>query len=236
MQRRFFISDSDLKGILLLSDGDVHHIKTVLRLRPGDHITVCNGQGWEADCRLDDNLRPIAEKIVPSIGEPGSKISLYSSISKGERFEWLLQKAVELGVAQITPVISERCIVPFPEEKKIERWAKIIKSAAEQSRRGRIPRLCKPLLLPQAAKEAEGLRIFCYEEEKEQTLYGILHRNNTDSISIFTGPEGGYTPEEAALCKAQGWMPVSLGERILRSETAPLLVLSAVIYERMGLV
>jgi len=233
MYHRFFTETENLTGNLCLCEEDGHHIKNVLRLRPGAVIIVCNGKGFEAECRLDGSLSPVARDVFPSKGEPDGALHIYPSVAKGERFEWLLQKAVELGATDITPVLSERCIVPAPEAKKMQRWKRIVKSAAEQSGRGIIPRLHDSKPFEGVARIAEGLRLFCYEEEQKKAICVLLSQNKTNSISILTGPEGGYTPGEAALCLANGWEAVSLGERILRCETAPLFVLAAIGYERM---
>jgi 16S rRNA (uracil1498-N3)-methyltransferase len=137
----------------------------------------------------------------------------------------MLQKAAELGASTITPVLSERCVANAISASKRERFMKILRSAAEQSGRGQIPELSCVSSFNKAVKDAPGLRVFCYEEERAVSLRDAL---TAGEISVLTGPEGGYTPEEARLAIENGWQPVSLGRTVLRCETAPLMVLSAV--------
>jgi 16S rRNA (uracil1498-N3)-methyltransferase len=196
-------------------------------MRGGDGLILCDGNGLEARCTLTADRHAVVREIFSSRGELPAPIHLYPSLSKGERFEWMLQKAAELGASTITPVLSERCVVSSLSGGKRERMLKILRSAAEQSGRGRIPELLEVLPFPQAVKDAPGLRIFCYEEERTVSLRKALSGELT-KISALTGPEGGYTAEEAHLAAGNGWQPVSLGKTILRCETAPLMVLSAV--------
>jgi 16S rRNA (uracil1498-N3)-methyltransferase len=199
-------------------------------MREGDGIILCDGNGLEALCALAPGPRAVVKEIFPSQGEFPAPVHLYPSLSKGERFEWMLQKAAELGASTITPVLSERCVTNSLSAGKRERFLKILRSAAEQSGRGRIPELLPCVPFEQAVKDAPGLRIFCYEEERAVSLREVL---SNGEISVLTGPEGGYTPEEARLAVEGGWRPVSLGRTVLRCETAPLMVLSAVSFMNM---
>ncbi|MCL2083533.1 MAG: 16S rRNA (uracil(1498)-N(3))-methyltransferase [Oscillospiraceae bacterium] len=233
MVHRFFCEIPLSEGVVPLPDGLRHHACNVLRMRKGEPLILCDGKGHDAECRLLENgtAEVISISDCPEQSKPS--IHIYPSVSKGERFEWLLQKSVELGVTDITPVLSSRCIAAAPEDKKLMRWQKIIRAAAEQSGRGRIPRLHGVVNFDVALEKKSGLLIFCYEGGGDVSLKVLLGGNFPDSISVLTGPEGGYSHQEAELCKNQGWQAVSLGRRILRCETAPLFVLSAIGYELM---
>ena len=214
-----------LFGTVALSGEDSRHIFGALRMREGDTLILCDGNGLEARCVLTADGHAAVKETFPSKGEFSRPVHIYPSVSKGERFEWMLQKATELGASTITPVLSQRCISTGISKGKRERCQKILRSAAEQSIRGRIPLLLDVLPFEQAVKEAPGLRIFCYEDERTVSLREAL---SDGEISVMTGPEGGYTPEEARLAADNGWRSVSLGKTVLRCETAPLMVLSAV--------
>ena len=221
------IPGAELSESILLSEADGRHIVQALRLREGDRLIIADGNGREAVCALTSERRAAVLEVTPSRGEPLIPVHLYPSLSKGERFEWLLQKAAELGAVSITPVLSERCVAGLPSPGKLERFRRILRSAAEQSGRGIIPELRQPSTYHAAADAARGLRVFCYEEEKTVPLKSALDKI-AGEVSVLTGPEGGYTPEEDAYAAQNGWQPVSLGNTILRCETAPLMVLSAI--------
>ncbi|MDR1692784.1 MAG: 16S rRNA (uracil(1498)-N(3))-methyltransferase [Oscillospiraceae bacterium] len=230
---RLIIGDLPKAGRILLDPEEARHLST-LRMRVGDSVVLCDGRGSEALCCLTApgeadilELRPSEREdyIVP--------VHLYPSVSKGERFEWTLQKATELGVASVTPVISERCVAGVPSADRMERFKKIIRSAAEQSGRSWLPELLAPIPFAEAAQAAEGVKLFCYEEETEGSLKGALRAPIRSPVSVLTGPEGGYTPEEARLAGENGFQSVSLGRGILRCETAPLMVLSVIRFIEM---
>jgi 16S rRNA (uracil1498-N3)-methyltransferase len=201
-------------------------------MREGDCAVICDGNGLEARCTLTADCCAVVGETFPSGGELPSPVHLYPSLAKGERFEWMLQKAAELGASAITPVLSERCVSSEISQSKRVRYIKILRSAAEQSGRGKIPDLLEALPFKQAVESAAGLRIFCYEEERTLSLRKALSGRFTE-LSALTGPEGGYTPQEARLAAENGWKPVSLGNTVLRCETAPLMVLSAVKFLNM---
>lgn len=232
MEPRIILEGITLSGIVRLPPAEERHIFSSLRMREGNSLIISDGNGREARCVLSDQREAvIAEMLVPQ-GEPEIEIHLYPSIAKGERFEWMLQKSVELGVSSITPVLSERCIAGAPSEDKRERWLKIMRGAAEQCGRNRIPKMRNTLVYKEVITTAQGLRLFCYEEERSVNIKRAL-RVIAPAISLLTGPEGGYTQEEAQLAMRNGWQSVSLGTRILRCETAPLAALAAIQYEFM---
>ncbi|MCL1807302.1 MAG: 16S rRNA (uracil(1498)-N(3))-methyltransferase [Oscillospiraceae bacterium] len=232
MNPRLIIPGVVLQGTVPLSEEDRRHIVQVLRMREGDRLILCDGNGLEALCSLTAGREATVLETYPSQGEDTFSIHLYPSLSKGERFEWMLQKAAELGAVSITPVLSSRCIAASPSEEKIKRYRKILHSAAEQSGRGKLPLLRNPLLFRDAVLVKHHLPLFCYEEESTVTLKAGL--TESVDIAIMTGPEGGYAPEEAERAGQCGWKAVSLGNTILRCETAPLMALSAIRYHHMS--
>jgi 16S rRNA (uracil1498-N3)-methyltransferase len=233
MEPRLILPGVALSGAICLSEEDGRHIFQALRLREGDRVVIADGNGREALCALSAGRKAVVLETLPSLGEPLSPTHLYPSLSKGERFEWMLQKAAELGAASVTPVLSERCVAGSPAAGKLDRYHRILRSAAEQSGRGVIPELRAVLPFRDAVAAAPGLRIFCYEEERAVTLRSVFREGVRES-SVLTGPEGGYTPEEAGFAAENGWQPVSLGNTVLRCETAPVMVLSAIKYVSMS--
>ncbi len=236
---RIFIKKEDITGDRITVTGaDSVHLASALRVRTDEKIVCCDGEGTDYLCTVI-SASPKETVLqtdgrIPSSSEPPYRVRLYQSLPKGDKFELVIQKAVELGVYSVTPVLSERCI-SRPDaaalEKKRQRWQSISREAAQQSGRGVIPRICPAQTFSSALKDLpEGsLRLFCYEEEKERSIRSALER--ADDICVLIGPEGGYSPSEANAAANAGCRPVSLGRRILRTETAPLFVLSSLIYE-----
>ena len=230
---RLIVPGVRLSGAVRLPPEEERHIFSALRMRAGDTLVLCDGDGREALCALTAGREAVVLETFASRGEPDVPVHLYPSLAKGERFAWMLQKAAELGAVSVTPVLSRRCVSGPPSDEKRTRYHRILRSAAEQSGRGRVPELRDTLPFQEAVNAARGLRLFCYEEERTVTLKEALCERAAE-ISVLTGPEGGYTPEEAALAGQNGWQSVSLGHTILRCETAPLMVLSAVRLTYMG--
>ena len=236
---RIFVNKEDVEGeIIVIKGADSVHLASALRVKADEKIVCCDGEGTDYLCTVisaspkETVLK--TDETRPSSSEPPYRVRLYQSLPKGDKFELVIQKAVELGVYSVTPVLSERCI-SRPDaaalEKKRQRWQSISREAAQQSGRGVIPRICPALTFSQALKDLpEGaLGLFCYEDEKEKSIRSALVRS--DDICVFIGPEGGYSASEAEAAVRAGCRPVSLGKRILRTETAPLFVLSSIIYE-----
>lgn len=253
---RFFVPPTWLQSnTVTLSGSVVHQIRDVLRLRPGDVITVLDDSGWEYQVRLtaveQAQVSGLIENKVLTRTEPRAKITLYQSLLKGDKFEWVLQKGTELGVVEFVPVVSDRCVIGSVEEvskAKFERWQRIALEAAEQSRRARLPRLHIPLLFPQACERARraDLAVLPWEEEKSRTLRSMLTASESApikvqgknviirkpfSISIIVGPEGGFTTREVDQARRYGIAPVTLGPRILRAETAALAAITIILYQ-----
>ena len=233
---RFFVSPEELgsDNIQLVGENASH--AKVLRLKAGEQVLVCDGEGKECLCAVVDsswNLEVLERR--ESVSEPGVQVSVYMAFPKADKLEHVIQKATELGVYEIVAFPSARC-VSKPDEKslkkKLERWQKIAASAAEQSGRGRIPQV---VILPSFAEALKrgaqtDLPMMFYENEQATTLHMALNSGEWKSAALLTGPEGGLEEKEVKQAMENGWKVCTLGKRILRCETAPLCALSAVMY------
>ena len=236
---RFFVSQEEMNAeFLVLSGENAAHAK-VLRIKSGEHVVVCDGQGRECVCTVSDvspeQISLVVNCQTESAAEASVKACVYMAFSKGDKFEHVVQKATELGAFEIIVFPSARCISKPDEksiQKKLERWQKIAASAAEQSGRGYIPRVIALGSYSEALSRARlaDTAILFYENERSQTLRAALQKRYT-SISLLTGPEGGLEPFEVQQAIDAGLQICTLGKRILRCETAPLCALSAVMYD-----
>jgi len=240
MPHRFFISPGWITPpTVTLRGNTARQISTVLRMQPGDEIMVLDNAGTAWRVLLTQfNKDSVQGQIVdqqPAQGEATLRLWLYQGTLKGQKFEWVLQKGTELGIARFVPTLCQRSVVRKPADltKKYSRWQQIIQEAAEQSGRGRLPALADPLTLPealtQAASEAERL-LMPWEETADESLKTVLAQGNMASLALFIGPEGGFAAEEAAQAKAMGGRLVTLGPRILRAETAGLAAAAAIFF------
>jgi 16S rRNA (uracil1498-N3)-methyltransferase len=237
---RFFIAASNIfGGIAYLNASDLDHLRA-LRIRHGESFTVCDGAGKDYICRLTKLGGEGAEAeivdIAPSAGEPSVFCAVYAAWSKGDKLETVIQKSVELGASEFVLFPSARC-VSKPETlavvHKTGRLQKIAEEAAKQSGRGKIPWVTAASTFENAVASASksDLPLFLYEGEKQRSLKDTLgSTGGYRTVSIMTGPEGGFEPEEAAFAAENGMKSVSVGPRILRCETAPLAALAAVMY------
>ena len=241
---QLFADPSDVQDELLTITGpEVNHIRNVMRLKPGEEISVSiGGDGKEYRYGIESytedsvlcRLRFVKDKEV----ELPVKVLLFQGLPKADKMDLIVQKAVELGAAEIIPVSMERCVVKLDAgkaAKKTARWQTIAESAASQSRRSIIPRVLAPMSMREAveyAKEQTEVRVIPYElQEDDGSVKQYLESlKEGQSVSIFIGPEGGFTPAEVELAKEAGIRPISLGRRILRTETAGLAILSWLIY------
>lgn len=243
---RFYIGNGQVEEErVILTGGDVNHIKNVLRLKCGESLLVCTTDGMEYCCRILDitQTKVIAkiEERQQSFVELSTPVILFQGIPKREKMEWIIQKAVELGVSEIVPVMTRRVVVKLEdakrEEKKQIRWQAIAESAAKQSGRGKIPNVHSVMDWKEALNYAKTLDIgmIPYELKKEETMKQTKEWIQTactkNSIGIFIGPEGGFEAEEITMAKAANIVPISLGRRILRTETAAITTLSILMYE-----
>ncbi len=240
-------------GRLLLAGDDARHIRSVLRMQAGDELIVCDGARLDLTCRIRQ-IRPNAVELdvigaVANQTEPPYRAILYQGLAKGEKMETIIQKAVELGVDRIVPVACRRSVArldPRDRDKKLVRWNRIAVEAAKQCGRGIIPAVGEPLDFAQAALEAAqaDISLIPWENERglglRQALESFAWPASKEAaspaappapaISLLIGPEGGFAPEEVAAAVAAGIRPVTLGRRILRTETAGAAVLAMLVY------
>ena len=235
---RFFMAGTNLMGGTAIIRGrDAEHVQ-VLRLRPGEDVTICDTQGTDYKCRLVRADKEEAEfevvEVVPCTSEPSVKVTVLCGLPKGDKTEYIIQKSVEAGAARILFFQCERCVAkPETPGKKIDRWQRIAEEAAKQSGRGIIPEVGWAGNFADALNEAvhTDLALFMYETGEREKLSEVLDANpGIASAAIITGPEGGFAEFEAKLAKIAGLHICSMGERILRCETAPVVALSAVMY------
>lgn len=241
MPRFFLPAKEPENGFFQIIGDDAKHISFSLRMRVGEHLTICDAAGTEYECEICqmDGQTVIVQVLCErrSVTEPPFGIRLYQSVPKGDKFEYIVQKAVELGVCEIVPVYSSRCIVKpdaKSEEKRILRLGRIAEEAAKQCGRGIVPRILPHMRFSDAVRGCSTSKSFlCYEDEDSLSLKTFLSSISTEqfsSMSFFVGPEGGYTAQEVALAGEAGIASVKLGARILRSETASGFVLSCLSY------
>lgn len=235
---RFFIPPKNTDGKTVKITGeDARHIARSLRMAVGDALTVTDGEGTDYDCRLtyirDEECECDIVGSFPSLSEPKGKITLYMAYPKGDKMETVIQKSVELGVYRIVPFESSRCI-KRPDKSKSdklkERHNRIAKEAAKQSGRGRLVEVAEIKSFAEVLEELGdySLSLFCYEGEENESLKDALQKHASfKNIAVIIGSEGGFSPEEAEKITSAGAVSVSLGKRILRCETAPSFVLSA---------
>lgn len=239
---KFFVRQDRIDGnrITIVGD-DAFHISRALRMAKGEHVTVCDMQCNEYDCVLAEfNPDSVVAEIVSARtvdNEPPVKVFLFQALPKGDKLETIIQKSVECGVYEITPFESERCVVRFKadaEEKKTERRNRIALEAAKQCGRGYIPQVNPTVDFKTAVDRATAcdLSVFCYEGEENCSLKELLKNNSSaQTVSVFIGSEGGFSVDEVSYAVEKGMMSVSLGKRILRTETASSFVLSCISYE-----
>lgn len=240
---QFFVEPSQIQGNRIVITGkDVNHIKNVLRMRPGEEIAVSNGtDGKEYRCGieeiLDDQVVCSLRFVKEDALELPSKVYLFQGLPKADKMELIIQKAVELGVYQVIPVSAKRTVVKLDEKKaksKIERWQGIAEAAAKQSKRGMIPQVGPVMTMKQAVEfsKCAKVRLIPYElaEGMLRTKEIIDSLQPGEDVAIFIGPEGGFEEEEVRLASESGIEPITLGKRILRTETAGMTVLSWIMY------
>ena len=236
---RFFVAPEELTPEFLVLTGENAQHAKVLRLKNGEEVLVCDGQGKECLCTISDvspgQISLVVKKRQESETEASIRVSVYMAFPKADKLEHVIQKATELGAYEIVAFPSSRCI-SRPDEKslkkKLERWQKIAASAAEQSGRGRIPQVLTVGSYSEALVRAaqSDKAILFYENERATTLRMALEDGAFHTVSLLTGPEGGLEEKEVKQAQDAGLQVCTLGKRILRCETAPLCALSAVMY------
>ena len=239
--RRFFVPPENISGNQVVVTGsEVSHIRTVLRLKVGDNVLVVDGKGCQHRVELEQverkEIRGCIISTEPIHTESPIDIRLGQVLIKGNKFDAILRKAIELGASRVVPVISERSLVRFErkdEAKRISRWQKIALEASSQCGRAQVATVeamaysvgdfC-------AASREDDLKLIFWEEEDHRALKDIRLASPPPSISCLTGPEGGFSASEVDLARDHGFQTVSLGRRILRADTAPVVVLSLLQY------
>jgi 16S rRNA (uracil1498-N3)-methyltransferase len=239
---RFFVSPQAIRDNRVVMRGTVvHQIRDVLRMKPGDAFVLLDNSGYAYHAEIvtidREALRGRVIEKWKLETEPRARLTLYQGLLKGQKFEWVLQKGTEIGIAAFVPVLAARCIVGSVEEvsaARLERWQKIVVEAAEQAGRAVLPPIGTAMLFAHACEYAArgGLSLIPYEGEHSRGLReGLANIPKSKEINLFIGPEGGFTEEEIALAREHNILPVSLGPRILRAETAGLAAASAILYE-----
>lgn len=236
---RFFIPQL-YAAEMVIKDVDAKHISKVLRMQPGDKIQIVSDDGVTAIAEIvslqaDNVVVKCLEKLAES-HEPSVKITLAQGLAKGEKMDFIIQKAVEMGVSSIVPVAMEHSVVRLEgakADKKVERWQKIAEAAAKQSKRDIIPQVQAVQTMQQMLTNNDlQHKIIAYECEDRLGLKTALQScDNLQELLLIIGPEGGISEFELELARKNGAVPVSLGKRILRAETAGVVALSAILYE-----
>ena len=236
--RRFFLNGI-ISETMELTGTDAHHIARVLRMAVGDNVIIADTNERTAKAEItaitDEVVTLSLIEYLEDDSEPTVKVRLAQCLPKSDKMEFIVQKAVELGAVSIQPVNSENCVVKYTADKqakRVERWQKIAHEAAKQCKRAAVPTV-EPIItlkeLLSCVADDETV-LFCYEAEDGRTLRQALKTHQAEKYTVLIGPEGGFSPEEARLCQEMGAHPVSLGSRILRTETASLAALTMVLY------
>lgn len=234
--QRFFLSPSCFseQGVRIDSPEVLHQMQKVLRFRAGDQFIALDGEGHEYLCTLVELSGKSAigsiQKKYQNQAEPTCSIRLYQALPKKMAlFEWVLEKGTEIGVSEFVPLITartERQVLP-----KLERLEKILQESAEQSERGKIPKLLPPQSLGDGLKDAQGLRLLLHSRETPEARPLRTNGSHESAYSLFIGPEGGFSEEEVAMAKEAGAQIVHLGPRILRTETAGIVAAALLLLE-----
>lgn len=243
---QFFVEPSQINDrCVIITGSDVNHIKNVLRMKIGEELAVSNGtDGREYRCGITGMSEDAITCELRFIKEEGlelpCRIFLFQGLPKGDKMELIIQKAVELGAYEIIPMETKRAVVKLDKKKakaKVTRWQAIAEAAAKQSRRGIIPKIHEPLSFREALAYADGMevKLIPYElAEGMDVTKKIMERISADkpkSIAVFIGPEGGFDEKEIGLAKEGGAIPITLGKRILRTETAGFTTLAFIMYQ-----
>ena len=239
---RFFVTvPCEIAASIQLDGPQAHQIAKVLRLEPESRIVVLDGRGWEYEVVLRQvDVRQVQGEVLSrqqARGEPRVRVILYQSLLKRDKFEWVLQKATEVGVCAIVPVRTERSLVRearrFKPERRM-RWQRILTEAAEQSQRGQVPTLQDPVTLDQALDQVQPMDrslLACPQGSNVSFAESLRGLPTAPRLALFIGPEGGFSPGEVQAAQSRGVLPIGLGPRILRTETAAVVAASLIFYE-----
>lgn len=244
MQRYFLKNNQFNKDLALITGDDAHHMSRVMRMTIGDQVIVCNE---DKNCYYatikqikDQEIEVTLDSMIEAQTELPIEVTIAQGLPKGDKFEWVIQKATECGASEFIPLEMERSVVKLDAKKagkKIERWNKIAKEAAEQSHRQMVPNVTSVQTLKQLLANASqyDICLFAYEETAKQGQLAQLKQTlstieNHKKLLVIVGPEGGISEKEEAILLESGFKPCALGPRILRTETAPIYILSAISY------
>ena len=237
---QFFVEPEQIReDIVIITGSDVNHIRNVLRMKPGEQVRISDNCGGDYLCEIQEiTAEQVALHILETCAntELPVKVTLYQGLPKSDKMELIIQKAVELGVSEIVPVSMKNCVVKLDEKKaksKQSRWQSIAESAAKQSKRSVIPTVGAVMTFAQAVEQAKNMdvRLVPYEQERGMayTRESLGSIKKGDEVAIFIGPEGGFAPSEIELVRDDMKL-ISLGNRILRTETAGLATLAMLIF------
>ena len=238
--QRFFVDPSAIEnGTVRFTRDQAHQMAAVLRLAAGSQVTALDNSGWQYGVKLTrvgggEAIGSVTARSLVS-SEPKTKITLYAGLIRGPKLELVLQKCTELGVVAFVPVVSHRCVVGQGDDlspSKIDRWQRILVEAAEQSGRGKLPTLHPAVPFDQALAAQRGNSLLLWEGERETPLREAVQGGTRGafSVNLFVGPEGGFTNDETERARAAGVVPVTLGPRLLRAETASIAAVSAILF------
>ena len=234
----FYIEKSDItENTAVITGEEAQHISRVLRMKKGDNVTLCDGEGLFYEATLTDfSDKSVTAEITSSRKaetEPEVELTIFQGVPKNPKLETIVQKLTEIGAVKLVPVDTKRAVAKLDKAAKVDRLRKIAREAAKQSKRGIVPEVEDSMSFKKAvemASEAE-LSIIAYEEEVETSLKMALSGKSPKTVSVMIGPEGGFEKEEVEFAKENGLVSVTLGKRILRTETAPLVIAGAILYE-----
>ena len=233
----------ELTEAIAITGGDAHHLAHVMRAQIGDAITVVDAAGQAAEMAVTELTRDVVhlrmQRVLPAETE-GREVVLVQALLKGEKMDFVVQKAAELGTVCVCPIVTEHVVVRYDAKKaaaKAARWQKIADEAAKQCGRRTLMTVAPIVSLTELLRDpayigaADTATVFCYEQEERQSMRTVLGGTEARRVTLIVGAEGGFSPAEAAAVTAAGGQPVSLGHRILRAETASLTVLAVTQYE-----
>lgn len=239
---RFFVEENQIgEDRITITGKDVNHIRNVLRMNVGEKVLISNGMDREYVCSIDNILKDEVQVIIEDVNGPARelpvKVTLFQGLPKSDKMETVIQKMVELGAYEIVPVATKRCVVKLDAKKaeaKTKRWNLIAESAAKQSKRGIIPKVLQPVSFSRALEMATNMDMILipYEEAENMDITRdiVSKIKKGMSVGIFIGPEGGFAPEEVLEAAEYGAKQITLGKRILRTETAGMTIMSVIMY------
>lgn len=219
----------------ILSADNRHRLERVLRLRPGDKFHLTDGEGRESAAILAKDGRFEVQQWVMPEREPALEVTLFAALPKGERFEWLIEKAVEMGVKNIVPLMSERVVVKKPDNKRLGRWQKIADTAMLQCGGCLRPAIQEPVTVDDIEQPSEDvLPVLLHEEALSTSLHALPEISGKKRLWLVSGPEGGFSDDEVQSFTHNKWQPVWLGRRLFKADTAPVIALANLLSNQWG--